>query len=230
MGHAIPLLQSQIEAAQCLYARLDTWRATNDAFGVLRQAVPGFDFHASLIKAAAVNQLYGTNVLAITRMAKHISRVMSIRGDTPPDLSVVEEIAELRDPADGGEMRRHLSFASKFAHFYINEEMFLIYDSYAAMILNYHLRGRAVIPYNAPPYTQYIADLKALQEQAGISCSTSELDAYLWLAGLYVEWRKPRSDGKLPKINREVRELFQESGEVAVDLNALLPGLSERSL
>ncbi len=222
MSLAVPLLQSQIEAAQRLYARLDMWRATNVAFNMLRQALPGFDLHAVLIKAAAVNQLYGTNVYAIVRMAQHISRIMDRRGDTPADLSLVEEFAKLRDYAEDGEARRHLSFASKFAHFFISDELFPIYDSYAAMTLSYHLRGRAVAPDTAPPYAEYIADLNALQEQAGISCSGIDLDAYLWLTGLYMEWRKSRTKDKQPKINREVRELFAQD-RVAAELKDLLP-------
>jgi hypothetical protein len=223
MSLVVPLLQSQIDAAQRLYRRLAMWRATNDAFGVLQQTLPGFDVHASLIKAAAVNQLYGTNVFAITRMAQHIVIVMQHRGGTPVDLSLVEDIATLRDSVEEAKPRRHLSFASKFAHFFISDTLFPIYDSYAAMILNYHMCGRATAPDSAPPYADYVAALKTLHAQPGIACSMKELDAYLWLTGLAIAWRKPRAAGKQVPINREVRELFAHGGDVAVDVAALLP-------
>jgi hypothetical protein len=223
---AVPLLPSQIEAARRLYAKLELWQATNAAFMALRQAFPRFDLHASLLKAAAINQLYGTNVFAIVRMAQHISDVMRQRGDAPANLALVEEIARLDDPAEGGKTRRHLSFASKFAHFFIDKDRFPIYDSYAAMTLRYHLQGRAVAPTDPPPYARYDADIEVLQQHLGNSYSTSDLDAYLWLAGLYMEWSKPRAEGRQPEINREVRELFSRGAEVAADLAALVPMVS----
>lgn len=36
MSLVVPLLQSQIDAAQRLYRRLDMWRATNESFGILQ--------------------------------------------------------------------------------------------------------------------------------------------------------------------------------------------------
>ena len=222
MSLAVPLLPSQIEAAGQLYGQLQLWQATDSAFKRLREALPGFDIQASLLKAAAINQLYGTNVYAIVRMAQHITTVMAAQGNTPPDAALVEQIANLPNDNVGGKNWRHISFASKFAHFFIDKHL-PIYDRYAAMMLNYHRRGRAVVPDPAPPYATYLANLDMLRDQAGISCSPNELDAYLWLAGLYIEWRKPRADGKQAEINREVRELFERGDEVGVKLDSLLP-------
>jgi hypothetical protein len=222
MSLAVPLLPSQIDAAQRLYARLDLWQATNAAFASLRQAFPGFNLEASLLKAAAINQLYGTNVYAIARMAGHISNVMRTLSDTYDDLALVEQIAALPDP-EGGNVRRHLSFASKFAHFFISDERFPIYDSYAAMTLNYHLHGRAVPPTNTPSYTRYVAATQAVREDAGVSCSVSRLDAYLWLAGLAIVWRTAQVKSMQAKINAEVRVLFMHGEGIAAELEALLP-------
>ena len=65
-----------------------------------------------------------------------------------------------------------------------------------------------------------LIDTDRLKERAHLSCTSKELDRYLWLAGLYQAWlRNPASP-----MNVEVKELFRSpSSEVATELTALLP-------
>ena len=46
------------------------------SLGQLRQALPGFGPTETLLKVVAVNALYGTNVLALMRAAKHVEQVL----------------------------------------------------------------------------------------------------------------------------------------------------------
>ncbi len=191
------LTTDQLSAATRLHSRLASWKATDAALDRLAQRVPEFDLTACLIKAASVNQLYGTNVYALTRVGAHVAEVMA----QPDRDDLVERLAAV--PTDC-KVRRHLSFASKFAHFFVDKDRFPIFDSHAARGLRHHLDGTR-LPYDDPPaYADYVEAMGALTALSGVECSGRELDRYLWLSGLYRAWRR----NARAKINVEARDLF----------------------
>ena len=197
IGLAVPLSMSQVEAANRLHGKLLQWQITDRALQALHVNLPGFDIEATLLKVAAVNQLYGTNVYAVMRMAQHITKIMLV-ADKMEDADLVEKIASLPS-------RKHRSFASKFAHFFIDMERFPIYDSYAVKMVLHHLGKQGQDRKTEYPYKAFVEDLHILRRNAQFSCSIRELDHYLWLAGLYQVWlRNPDSP-----VNTEVKELFE---------------------
>ena len=201
---AIPITQAQIDAAGRLHDILDIWPTTDRAFEQLRERLPGFDPEATIIKCAAINDLYSTNVFAIWRMATHIVDTMKSPPTDPDELA--ESIARLPD-ADGAIRRCHWSFASKFCHFFIDADEHPIYDSYCRDMLTYHLgRGRCVTD-AANPYRAFKQNLLKLRELSGVSASLRALDEYLWLAGQYREWLRSGEDAR---INGELRGLFED--------------------
>jgi len=215
MKLAVPLLQSQIEAANKLHKQLSQWQVTDRALYTLHTHFPDFVVEATLLKVVAVNQLYGTNVYAVVRMAKHIVDILYER-DNLEDIGLVEKIAQLE--------RKHTSFASKFAHFFIDKERFPIYDSFAEDMIKFHLGRQPWIRPDKHPYRAFVQNLARLKELAGsqLSCTNEELDRYLWLAGLYKAY-KCRAN---PKINREVEDLFESlslSDAPSALLQAMLP-------
>lgn len=193
----VPLTLEQVDAASRLHSRLKQWLAADTALEALGRAFPGFDLAASLLKASALNQLYGTNVYAVFRMAEHVTRVMAAA--VADDL--VERIAVLPARDGFGGKRTHLSFASKFAHFFVDVDRFPIYDVYAVGTLSRHVECRRT---GRPQYGEYAAAHRELRERLGSACTGRRLDRYLWLAGLYDVWRKD-SDAK---INVEAKTLF----------------------
>lgn len=225
---SIPLLSSHLTAAKRLYARLPQWHATNRALEALGQCFPDFGIESALLKVAAVNQLYGTNVYAVVRMAERVCQVMAGYDVAYPDTTLVERIAAL--PRVPGQLheRKHISFASKFAHFFIDTERFPIYDAYAVKMVEYHLgTDERVSDPQPPPYRAFVQNLRQLKQRDQITCTSQELDAYLWLAGLY--WEKRRS--AKAQINTEVARLFEAPPpDVAADLAALLPADLEQTL
>jgi len=60
IGLAVPVLMSQIETANRLHSKLLQWQVTDQALHALHVNLPGFDIEATLLKVAAVNQLYRT--------------------------------------------------------------------------------------------------------------------------------------------------------------------------
>jgi hypothetical protein len=210
MSLAAPLSIAQIEAANRLHGKLTQWQVTDRALHTLQENLPGFDTEATLLKVVAVNQLYGTNVYAVARMALHVTEVMQ-EASGMEDADLVEELATLTG-------RKHRSFASKFAHFFIDMERFPIFDSYAAKIVAYHLGSHGQVRDSTHLYKAFVKNIHRLKRFAGLSCTNGELDRYLWLAGLYQAWcRNPAS-----QINAEIAEMFKSpSPEVTTDLAIL---------
>jgi len=221
------VLPSQLTAAKRLYGRLPQWHATNRALEALGQRFPDFGIESALLKVAAVNQLYGTNVYAIVRMAEHVCIVMAGNGNTHAEETLVERVAALPPTPGQPRDRRHISFASKFAHFFVDAERFPIYDAYAVKMVEYLLGANNRVSDPQHPYRAFVQNLRQLKQRDQITCTRQELDAYLWLAGLYWEWLRSAK----AQINTEVAQLFEAPPpDVAVKLAALLPADLEQIL
>jgi hypothetical protein len=215
MPLAVSLDVEQIAAAGRVHRRLEGWQSTNRALASLVSEFPGFDFNSVLLKATCVNALYGTNVLAIHRMARHVVEVLG-KVDLPsvgPEL--IEELAV--PPQDDGIVHRHHSFASKFASFFIDSERFPIMDAYAVAMVRLHLGRTFMLVDPERPYEAFYKNHSLLKMELG-SVSNVELDHYLWIAGLHTAYRKnPRAT-----INREVRLLFENPDpRIVADLATL---------
>lgn len=92
---AVPLSQTQIDAANRLHSRLSQWATIDNALSALGQAFPTWTAEASLLKVAAINQLYGTNLYAVVRMAEYVTWVMASADSKQEGPSLVERIAAL---------------------------------------------------------------------------------------------------------------------------------------
>ena len=134
----IPLTEAEIDRANRLFEMAEGWSATVEAMDLIRQRLRGFDLPTCLVKFAAVNTLYAANVYAAIRMAKHIHQVTpSNTGSLGPEF--VDRLSELPAGDPDEKVRRFTSFASKFAHFFINPETFPILDSFVEVSLKNHL-------------------------------------------------------------------------------------------
>lgn len=220
MDLAVSLTQAQVEAASQLRDHMPLWQATDQALSRLGRCLPSFELEAVLLKVAAINQLYGTNVYAVTRMAQHITFLMSsVAGDNSA-IDLVERIAALPPSKPAGKSRFHLSFASKFAHFFVDAMHCPVYDSYAVATLTQHLGSKGLVRDSAHPYAAFVANLDRLRTLTGLACGYGELDRYLWIAGLYRAWFKNAK----AEINTEAAMLFSSPPPELVDpLAALLP-------
>lgn len=209
-----PVRQSQIDAANRLLQHLPTWAASEQGFERLRDELPGFDLPAVLMKAAAVNDLYSTRVYAIWRMAAHISKVGPDLLEDP--VETVQTIGRL--PRGGG--GTHRSFASKYCHFFIDQDRFPIYDSYCEQMVRYHLGPEQTVSSSSERYAAFKANIDRLRELSGIDVTYRELDRYLWLGGQYRDWLK---NGEEAQINSELRSLFEDpSPEQKAELDMLV--------
>jgi hypothetical protein len=224
-GLKVDLKLSQVEAASRLHgnSRLGGWRQIDAALDRLKSLFPDFDNVVEvLLQVVAVNQLYGANVFSVVPMARHIVTNVMSRKPRLSDPDLVEAISSV-----GG--RNHRSFASKFCHFFVDSEVYPIFDKYVGMTLNHHLG--AEFPFhdgsNPPPYKSVLAGLDALRMRVNLDeLAPRALDRYLWLSGLYRSWTLAQKKGKKPKINSEVAAMFdaaKEDPQLRVDICAMCP-------
>ena len=207
---------SQVEAACLLEQYLPDWARADVALTTLHERVPGFGPAPCLLKTVAVNSLYGTRVLASLRMADHICRTLAGRDTATAGPDLVETLASI--PAwTEKQPKRHVSFASKFCHFFVSPERFPIYDDAVCRMVQLHLgRDRQRCPDR--PYVALVANLAKLREQASIDRPHREFDRYLWIAGMFAKSLK--SD----ELNVQMAALFERpSPEAAELLKAALP-------
>jgi len=205
------LNKSQIRIAKRLHDQMPRWVITNKSLDILCRKFPKFDEKSTLIKAVVINSLFGTNVFAIERMSEHIKKVIERTDLRSAGPELVEAIALL--PKTKGQMksRQYISFASKFSHFFINNKRFPILDSYAKIMLRYHLGRANFIENKKHQYTAFVENFNKLRELAYLDVSTRELDHYLWIAGLYRAWKKnPKK-----RINVDARSLFENPSPIA---------------
>lgn len=214
LSQAIPILPGQIAAADRLHGRLTSWSATDNSFRILRERVPGWDVEAALLKTAAINQLYWTQVRAVWRMALHISEVMK---DPPGEPALLVDGIALLPPRQGERKFRFRSFASKLCHFFVDADRFAIYDSFSCATVSYHLGRQTASPDN--PYGVFLADAGRLLDVSGLQSITfRQLDRYLWLAGQYRAYLR-----RNVAISQDMRLLFEDdSGQVQEDLLLLI--------
>jgi len=207
-----PLTIEMIKAANQIYTRLLDWQKNDRALVVLGEKLPSFTFEEILLKATAVNVLYGTNVYAIWKAAKHIHNLMTNIRPEDVEIEFVEEIAKVPETN-----RRFVSFASKFAHFFINQEKFPIKDSFAEDMIRYHLGGGNLFRVQDKPYCEYVTNLNNLKKLCGFNGSNRTFDRYLWLAGQYKKWRESNKEAY---INSEVKLFFENYSNNDICLRA----------
>ena len=202
-----PLSDKHIQAVDKIYAQCPKWKMADAALKLLSEQLPGFTQESCLLKSVAINTLYGTQVRAIAEMANHVCETMSKNesNEDKPEL-LVDAIATVG--INGGKIKHFISFASKFCHFFVDDERFPIYDQAARETLALHLGKKAMIAGLAKPYTAFCGNIACLRAASNLTCSLSALDRYLWLRGLHIKFEKR---GVNAEINGEIKQYFQRA-------------------
>lgn len=195
---AVPLCQSQIDAAREFWSRNG---GKTLEFEQIKQVFPTCE--AVRLKAILLNALYGTNIIAIEAVGDRVQRVMDRAHSTGPDL-VEELVVEIR----GVTKRHNYSFASKYAHFFVDSSLPIL-DWYAEWMVGRHvgpkLQSKKEKQYR---YLRFVDDFETLKRMAGLTCDCEDLDGYLWVAGEYWYWKAhPKTE-----ISSELRPHFEMLG------------------
>ena len=68
-------------------------------------------------------------------------------------------------------------------------------------------------------YSSFLAAFRAVKHHGALNCSTRELDKYLWLAGLFQQWKAAPHKSR---INVDAEKLFvTATGKVKHDLQLM---------
>jgi len=202
-----------INGASTLHDRHDSWAAGDCILENVREVFPTWDTTSSYAKAVAVNSLYSTNVYSIWQMAVYISTVMSDEGVDQGSPALVEKIAALPKADGDGVVRHFRSFASKFCHFFVNEDRFPILDWYSDWMLKFFL-GPEYRYDEKMPYLSHCENFNALHGRPGLKgFSGRQIDRFLWVSGQYLYWKKHPDAA----INSGLRDLFLSDEAEVVD-------------
>ncbi len=217
----------QINAALRLFDRLGGWKLAEQALNQLRDLLPrDFSEAACLLKTVTINELYATQILATSKMAKRVHGVLANAGAARRDPELVEELAVLDFNRE--KRRMFTSFASKFCHFFLDAEAFPIFDDAAREALKFHL-GKDMHWDDDHRYRSFCEGLSVMRAHSKLSTGARDLDRYLWLVGMYLRWLKQRHK-EHPLINEELLRLFKsQDKETILDLEGLLPQSIERT-
>ena len=189
----IPIDPARVRAASELSARIPAWHRSEEALVLLGERVTGFSPAETLLKATAVNALYSTNVMAIVRVSEHFATELSKWDLATCGPELVVALAAVPQGGSEPAPKRRISLASKFAHFFIDENRFPIYDQYAVAMVAKHL-GIAEMSLSGH-YVAFAAAFGKLAATIDMHHDRRRLDRYLWVQGQYEAWLKKKSDG-----------------------------------
>lgn len=214
----IALSSSQVDAARHLRESLPEWRQADLILGMLRDSFPRETITGCKIAAIVLNQLYATRVLAISQMGAWIHQVLKDSGALAP-VELVERIASLQlsTARSGARTIRFTSFASKWCHFFRDEEAFPIYDEASRETLEHHF-DCIVSTQDEHRYGTFCTYFDLLKRSVG--CTTKELDYYLWITGMFLRWTSGTSASA--RVNRELLSAFEDSARRPI-LQSVLP-------
>jgi hypothetical protein len=95
-------------------------------------------------------------------------------------------------------------------------------DTVARKMLKFHLGGNYCGD-GLHPYGAFLKNLQTLRSVSDFNATERAFDHYLWIAGLYMKYKKSRHKSDL-KLNTEVLRVFKKpTSEEREDLDILLP-------
>lgn len=198
----VRLWPQQILAAQAIYEqRAPVWRRSDDALDTLASAMRNNDFSGVLVKTITIDSLYATRVRAkdLQQVAQHVHRTLANTDQEEYRPQLIEELAAV--PLRDDTTRHYRSFASKFAHFFVDHR-YPILDSYVVDAL------RDILGHQDLKLEPHYPDFeKAFRKFAsGMPSDTRLIDRYLWIVGQYLKHEK--DDTFIP--NAEIRQVFDD--------------------
>jgi len=134
-----------------------------------------------LLKSAALNDFYSTNIFSVFPVAKHILELKIEARLAKGDVSLVDELQNVNIQ---GKNHKFYSFASKYCSHH-NPKDFPIYDNYVAKVLR-HFRdvNKFIKRKDLKTYKNFVETLDCFTKYYGLEgFSRKEIDRYLWLLG-----------------------------------------------
>ena len=136
-----------------------------------------------LLKVAALNDFYSTNIFSVYPVAKHI---LSLNIDSRLKKGDVTLVSEIQKVEINGVQKNFYSFATKYCSHH-NPKDYPIYDSYVEKVLCHFRDQDKFISFKTKDlkdYTEFKTILVGCREFYGLDeFSLKEIDKYLWQLG-----------------------------------------------
>ena len=162
-----------------------------------QEAAPSLLFHQTypsnkalsevLIKCAALNDFYGTNIFSVCPLAAHITSLDMDARLAAGDPALVHDIASGHGiVSKSGKELCFFSFATKYCSHH-NEHAFPIFDSYVEKVLLHYRNADRFTAFrnnelrNFPTFKRVILDFQQAYQLDAFSLK--QIDKYLWLLG-----------------------------------------------
>ncbi|MBI4082742.1 MAG: hypothetical protein HY423_09040 [Candidatus Lambdaproteobacteria bacterium] len=167
------------------------------------------------VRCSVIESLYFTNarmheMLEVARHVHECHRTIDI--ENMDEIAIVNRISKI------GDGKPHLiSFASKYAHFFIDSNKFPVFDSFACKYM-VHLFGGNKSQYDSF-YGHFVEDYRKLGKAAreqGLSTDSRGLDKFLWIGGMVLEAKRKEKSAKrkekaTAEMNREFKALWDKA-------------------
>jgi len=170
----------------------------------LRRLVDAFPHNSELsdvlLKVAAINAIYATNIYAIFPVARHIRDLQIDARLAKRDPTLVSDIAAIQI---AGKHRFNYSFASKYCAWHV-PEAYTIYDSYVDWLLwRYQVEEQffsgGFRRYELRDYSRFIYIHQAFRSHFSLErLALKEVDHFLWLYGQKAMTGAADADGSAP--------------------------------
>lgn len=210
---------------------LSLWDEADQGFSDLRRHFADNTNRMNvLLKASAIDKLYSTRAGNIYWVANAVVAAMRELEDSPGSrradvVEIVDSISQHKASMYPGS-DRCASFASKYCHFFVDERVFPIYDSFALASVK-SLLGR--VSHGLTPgrseYRDFCERLDFLRVRDGLdNVGVRDMDRFLWLWGLWLaqHGREKRV------INQDVYDVFvSKDPEVRFLVRSLEPAVVE---
>jgi len=206
MSH-IHIRSTQIDAARSLWEQVPSWVGSYRALHVLAIRLPDRDIDSCFLKVVAIDGLYNTFIYDRWGMAQHLASVPA-NSYVPESPDLVERLAYF-----GG--KHYRSFASKYAHFFVDSERYPIWDQYVLRSLAHHRGSRKIWPSS---YDEFCKWLLEVGQQCEEPLTCKEIDQYLWISGMYRQFK----DDKKKQLSNDAKDLFQLSDSETAGLLQML--------
>lgn len=142
------------------------------------------DIDDVLIKVCSLNDFYSTNIFSPFSVAKHIVELGIDDKLEMEDLTIVNEIANVKMPGD--KKRNFYSFASKYCSHH-KPNIYPIYDSFAEKMLCHFEKNDKFHNFkkiDLKDYETYKYIIQKFSDYYGLDdFDLKEIDKYLWLKG-----------------------------------------------
>lgn len=123
---------------------------------------------------------------------------------TATDADLVQQLMQAIYPAT---RQNEYVIASKYVNLFVDSSVPIL-DSRAELMMGYHL-DTSVQSIDKRRYHRFREDIETLRKSAELTCTVSQMDPYLWIAGSYLFYWNGHDQKTRKQVNRDLQPYFE---------------------